>query len=175
METIDVDFDSSDTQAFGIGEASAAVPGMVAGLETAHRTYGRVRWAELFEPAIALARNGVVLTPEQGYLHAILDTILRHTESGRAIYGPDGERLAAGDLLKIGELASTLQLLADEGAAPFYEGDLADRLATHVRAEGGPLRMRTSADTRWSGGGRSTRGFSETASSRTHLRPREVS
>ena len=138
-EKIDVDFDSSTTQAFGIGVASAAVPGMVAGLETAHRAYGRVPWAELFEPAIDLARNGVVLTREQGYLHAILDTILRHTDSGRAIYGPAGERLAAGDILKMTDLASTLELLADEGAAPFYEGDLADRLATHIRAEGGPL------------------------------------
>ena len=139
METIDVDFDSSMTQAFGIGAASVAVPGSVAGLETAHRAYGRVPWARLFEPAVRLAREGIVLTPEQAYLHAILDLILRHTDSARAIYGPAGERLTAGDRLKMSDLASTLDLLADEGAGAFYQGPLADRLAGHIRAEGGAL------------------------------------
>lgn len=139
METIDVDFDSSTTQAFGIGAASVAVPGTVAGLETAHRAYGRVPWAKLFEPAIGLAREGIALTREQAYLHAILDIILRHTEPGRAIYGPGGERLAAGDLLKMTELGSTLELLAEGGAGAFYDGLLADKIAEHIRAERGAL------------------------------------
>ena len=138
METIDVDFDST-TQAFGIGAASVAVPGVVAGLETAHRAYGRVPWATLFGPAIGLARDGVVVTPEQAYLHAILDVILRHTESGRAIYGPEGERLGAGDRLRMSDFASTLELLAEGGAAAFYDGVLADRIAGHMREELGPL------------------------------------
>lgn len=139
METIDVDFDSSSTQAFGIGAASVAVPGTVAGLETAHRAYGRVPWATLFEPAISLARDGIVLTREQAYLHAILDIILRHTESSRVIYGPSGERLAAGDLLKMSDLASTLEVLAEGGAAAFYDGLLAEMIAGHIRADGGAL------------------------------------
>ncbi len=139
METIDVDFDSSSTQAFGIGAASVAVPGTVAGLEAAHRAYGRVPWGTLFEPAIGLARDGITVTREQAYLHAILDVILRHTDSGRAIYGPAGERLAAGDVLKMSDFASTLELLAEEGAAAFYEGALAERIAGHIRADGGPL------------------------------------
>jgi gamma-glutamyltranspeptidase / glutathione hydrolase len=139
METIDVDFDSSMTQAFGIGAASVAVPGSVAGLETAHRAYGRLPWARLFEPAVKLARDGIVLTPEQAYLHEILDLILRHADSARAIYGPAGERLIAGDRLTMSDLASTLELLADEGASAFYDGPLADRLAGHIRSEGGAL------------------------------------
>jgi gamma-glutamyltranspeptidase / glutathione hydrolase len=139
METIDVDFDRSTTQAFGIGAASVAVPGTVAGLETAHRAYGRVDWSKLFEPAIDLAREGVVLTREQAYLHAILDVILRHAEPGRAIYGPGGERLAAGDRLVMGDLAATLELLAGGGATEFYDGLLADAVAGHIRAEGGAL------------------------------------
>jgi gamma-glutamyltranspeptidase/glutathione hydrolase len=139
METIDVDFDGSTTQAFGIGVASVAVPGTVAGIETAHRTYGRVPWATLFEPAIALARDGIVLTREQAYLHAILDVILRHTDEGRAIYGPAGERLGAGDRLVMTDLASTLELLAAGGAGVLYDGPLGVRLVDHIRAGGGPL------------------------------------
>ena len=139
METIDVDFDSSTTQAFGIGEASVAVPGVVAGLETAHRMYGRMPWAALFEPAIALAREGVVVTREQAYLHAILDIILRHTDGGRAIYGAGGERLVAGDRLFMTDLGATLEVLAEEGARAVYDGSLTDAIADCVRAGGGPL------------------------------------
>jgi gamma-glutamyltranspeptidase/glutathione hydrolase len=141
METIDVDFDGSTTQAFGIGAASVAVPGTVAGLEAAHREYGRAPWPSLLEPAIRLAREGIVLTREQAYLHAILDVILRHTESSRAVYGPRGERLVAGDRLMMRDLADTLELLADGGARAFYEGPLGERLADYVGAEGGWLTL----------------------------------
>jgi gamma-glutamyltranspeptidase/glutathione hydrolase len=139
METIDVDFDGSTTQAFGIGAASVAVPGTVAGLHAAHGEYGRVPWASLFEPAIHHAREGIVLTPEQAYLHAILDVILRHTDSSRAVYGPNGERLVAGDRLVMRDLAATLELLADGGAKVFYDGSLAERVAGHVGDQGGWL------------------------------------
>jgi gamma-glutamyltranspeptidase / glutathione hydrolase len=139
MESIDVDFDGSTTQAFGIGAASVAVPGTVAGLEAAHREYGRVEWASLFEPAIQLAREGVELNRGQAYLHAILDVILRHTESGRAIYGPEGDRLATGDRVVMEDLAATLELLAEGGARAFYDGPLAERVAEHVGGLGGWL------------------------------------
>ncbi|RPI08457.1 MAG: gamma-glutamyltransferase, partial [Actinobacteria bacterium] len=139
MEAIDIDFDDSSTQAFGIGVSSVATPGVVAGLETAHRAYGRVPWATLFDPAIAVAREGVVITPQQAYLLAILDVILRHTDHGRAIYGPDGERLEAGDRLTMNDLASTMEILAEGGAEAFYDGVLAERISSCIRAGGGPL------------------------------------
>ena len=139
METIDVDFDGSTTQAFRVGAASVAVPGAVAGLATAHRVYGTVPWPRLLEPAIALARDGFELTPEQAYLHAILDIILRHTEAGEAIYGRNGERLSAGDRLAMPDLAQTLELLADEGAGAFYTGRIARVLTKYVRSQGGWL------------------------------------
>jgi gamma-glutamyltranspeptidase / glutathione hydrolase len=139
MDAIAIDFDDSSTQAFGIGVSSVATPGVVAGLERAHRAYGRVPWATLFEPAIAVAREGVVITPQQAYLHAILDVILRHTDPGKAVYGPDGERLEAGDRLTMKDLASTMEILAEEGAEAFYDGVLAERITSCIRAGGGPL------------------------------------
>jgi gamma-glutamyltranspeptidase / glutathione hydrolase len=138
METVDVDFDST-IQAFRIGAASVAVPGVVAGLDAAHKRYATFPWAKLLEPAIELARDGVELTRQQAYLHAILDIILRHTDEGRAIYGPEGERLTAGDRLVMSDFATTLEALATGGASVFSTGELARRITEHVRSTGGTL------------------------------------
>ena len=95
MESIDIDFDATSQVVYLIGAGSCAVPGAVAGLEAAHQRYGSLPWSRLLEPAIDLAREGVELTPQQAYLHAILDLILRHAPEGRAIYGESG-RLRPG-------------------------------------------------------------------------------
>jgi gamma-glutamyltranspeptidase/glutathione hydrolase len=141
MHSIDVGFgDSETTQVFRIGEPSCAVPGAAAGLEAVHRAYGRLPWAELLEPAIELARGGLVLTREQAHLHAILDLILRHQPEGARLYSrPDGTRLLPGDLLQLPDLAGTLELIAAHGAAAIYAGELAGAIVDHVQAGGGVI------------------------------------
>lgn len=143
MHAIDVGFgDSETTQVFRIGEPSCAVPGAAAGLEAVHRAYGRLPWRELLEPAAELARNGVELTREQAHLHAILDLILRHQPEGARLYsGPDGLRLPPGATLRLPDLASTLDALAEHGAAAIYRGDLAHAAVDTVRAGGGTLTL----------------------------------
>ncbi len=140
MEEIDIDFPES-SQAFRIGAASCAVPGAAAGLEDAHRTFGSLPWPALVEPAIELARNGVELTRPQAHLHAILDLILRHTEEGRRVYGREGQRLVAGDVLVQRDLANTLERLAARGAADLYGGELGRAVARHVQEHGGSIRV----------------------------------
>src|SRR4051812_14869254 len=87
MHAIDVGFggDSETTQVFRIGEASCAVPGAAAGLAAVHEAYGSLPWAELLQPAIELARQGVELSRPQAHLHAILDLILRHAPEGKRL------------------------------------------------------------------------------------------
>ena len=148
MESIDVDFTSESRQIFKIGAASCAVPGTPAGLEAAHRAYGSVPWARLIEPAVSLARNGIELTPQQAYLHAILDLILRHTDEGRAIYESGGSRLVGGDKLVMEDLAVTLETLSERGAEDFYRGDLADALVRHLGDHGGAITSRDLAEYR---------------------------
>jgi gamma-glutamyltranspeptidase/glutathione hydrolase len=138
MEAVNVDFSGDSSQVFKIGAASCAVPGALAGLEEAHRAFASRPWRELIEPAIELARGGVEITRPQAYLHAILDLILRHTDDGRAIYGQDG-RLVAGDRVTMDDLAGTLELIAGEGAAILYTGELARALVRHVRDGGGAI------------------------------------
>jgi gamma-glutamyltranspeptidase/glutathione hydrolase len=137
MDRVDVDFSGGSTQVFHIGAASCAVPGAPIGLQEAHRTFGSLPWRDLFPPAIRLAREGVELNKGQAYLHAILDLILRHTPESRAVYEQSGERLVAEDTLIQSDLAGTLELIAEEGGQVLYEGELADRISDHVRANGG--------------------------------------
>jgi gamma-glutamyltranspeptidase/glutathione hydrolase len=139
MDRVDVDFSGGSTQVFHIGSASCAVPGAALGLEAAHRSFGKLPWRDLFQPAIELARNGVVLNNGQAYLHAILDLILRHTPESREVYERNGERLVAEDTLIQTDLAATLELIADEGGKVLYEGELSDRISDHLLAHGGRI------------------------------------
>jgi len=130
MDALDIDFSSGAVVPYHIGPASVAVPGVPLGLETAWRQFGSRPWAELIEPAIALAREGVEVTPTQAYLHELLSGILLSRPEGRAIYS-----VKVGERIRIPQLADTLQVLADEGAAALYTGDLARALcetAPHV-------------------------------------------
>jgi gamma-glutamyltranspeptidase/glutathione hydrolase len=132
MDEIEVAFSGSTTkQLFRIGAGSCAVPGAALGLEAAHRSYATMPLLELAAPAIALARDGIELTREQGYLHAVLDVILRHTEEARRIYGGDGA-LGAGETLRLPELADTIERLATRGAGELYGGPLGRAIAAHV-------------------------------------------
>src|SRR3954453_9966639 len=138
MERIDIDFDGDTTQVFRIGAGSCAVPGAVAGLEAAHRSFGSVPWDVLFRPAIELARNGIELTRPQAYLHAILDSILRHTDEGKNLYGKR-KRLGPGDRLVLGDLGTTMEELSRKGAAAFHGGSLRKEVVRFLRAEGGAV------------------------------------
>jgi gamma-glutamyltranspeptidase/glutathione hydrolase len=148
MESVDVVFTAESTQVFRIGAGSCAVPGAPAGLEAAHRAYGSVPWARLIEPALALARDGIEVTPEQAYLHGILDLVLRHTEEGRAIFEKDGSGLVAGDRLVMEDLARTLETLSESGAVDLYRGKVARAIVSHIREHGGAITARDLAEYR---------------------------
>jgi len=137
-EPVDVAFEPTNIQVFHVGGASCAVPGMIAGLTAAHRSYGRRPWSELVAPALELAREGIEVTEAQASLHRILDPILRRTPGGRALYGEDAP-LPPGGRLALAELATTLERLAAEGSEPFYRGDVARRTSEAVLEDGGTL------------------------------------
>jgi gamma-glutamyltranspeptidase/glutathione hydrolase len=136
---VDVPFGSGDaTQRFLIGAATCAVPGAVAGLARAHGLFGTLPWASLVQPAAELARRGVELTEAQANLHAVLDAVLRHDAEGRRIYGTEAP-LVRGDRMVMGDLASTLALLAEHGADAFYRGPLGRAVVNALRDLGGAI------------------------------------
>jgi gamma-glutamyltranspeptidase / glutathione hydrolase len=136
-----VDFDGDTRQHFRTGAAAVAVPGTAAGIFAAHARWGRVPWAELCRPAAALARAGFELTPMQGYLHQILDGLLRHSPEGDATYGLGGRAYRWGERFALPELAATLDAFAEQGVSVLYRGELAEATVAHVQAGGGALSL----------------------------------
>ncbi|MBA2615303.1 MAG: gamma-glutamyltransferase [Actinobacteria bacterium] len=138
IEPVDVAFDRTTHQRFYVGPATCAVPGALAGLSEAHRRYGSYPWRELVAPAAALARNGVKLNSAQARLHAILDPILRREPDGRRVYGARAAR-ASGQEVVMHDLAETLEVIAEDGAAALFGGELGRRVSDHVRERGGRI------------------------------------
>jgi gamma-glutamyltranspeptidase/glutathione hydrolase len=110
------------------GARSAGVPGSLATMASAHARFGKLPWADLFQPAIRLARDGFVVSAR---MHNGLDLYGRHmTGWAQQTYFPFGNPVATGITMRVPELAKTFERIASEGAAPFYHGESARRIAT---------------------------------------------
>jgi gamma-glutamyltranspeptidase/glutathione hydrolase len=126
-------------QVFNIGAASVGTYGMPAGLHAAATRFGRMPMAELVAPAVRLARRGVEINPQQGYVLEILVDIVTSTPECAALFAPQGSLLRIGDTLRLTELADALERLAADGPAPFYTGDIAAAAVRWVGERGGML------------------------------------
>jgi len=115
------------------GGLSVGVPGDVAVLELAHKTYGRLPWAALFQPAIELAQNGFPVGKKLAAELRELPEMGRMPDVKRYFYKPDGTPVAAGDILKNPELAQTLRAIAQGGARAFYTGTIAQAIVDAVQ------------------------------------------
>jgi gamma-glutamyltranspeptidase/glutathione hydrolase len=135
-----------DAQGNAVAERSTAgplavgVPGTVAGMEALHKKLGKLPWAALVAPAVALAARGVILTEKEA-------AMLNRTQADFQKYNPGSTpayvRAAGrpawqrGDTLHLTELANTLQRIQLLGRAGFYTGPTADALLTTMRQQGG--------------------------------------
>lgn len=119
--------------AAAVGGRAVGTPGVLHMLELAHRQHGRLPWAQLFEPAIALAEQGFPVSPR---LHRLLqeETALRRDPIAAAyFYDAQGRPWPVGHRLKNPELAAILRRIATEGAAALYHGEIAQAIVDKVR------------------------------------------
>lgn len=132
-------------QEFHIGLGSMAVPGMLAGILAVHGQLGRLPLKVVAEPAVTFAREGVTVSGFQSYCYELLSPILMATAAARAIYAPAGQRLQAGQTLRMSEFADTLEYLAalgdDEARRAFYEGEMAQKVVQACSESGGYLSL----------------------------------
>ncbi len=115
-----------------VGGRSVGVPGTPRLLEAAHRKWGKLPWAKLFDPAIDIAENGFNISPRLAGLLA-KDKFLSRDPNAKALYfNEDGSPKTAGTLLKNPAMAATLRALAQNGMDAFYTGDIAQDIVDAV-------------------------------------------
>ena len=115
------------------------MPGLPAGIEWISERYGSLPLAEMVKPGIHMARDGVEVNEQQAYLFEILAPILNHTPEGAEVYSPEGRPIAQGETFRWPDAGDALERFGDEGGAPFYGGEIGDRVAAWVRERGGTL------------------------------------
>ena len=137
----------ADTMAEMMGDAepsgrTALVGGFMRGLEDAHRRYGKLPFARLFEAAIELADDGFAVSPGLARYIASRERDLARLPETRAIfYKADGSTYKEGDHFRQPALAETLRRIAAEGADYMYSGEWAARCVAAIQADGGKMTM----------------------------------
>lgn len=115
---------------------SVGIPGNIALAAKAHAAHGKLPWAALFEPAIALARDGFTMNRR---LHESLSQNKGRADKSAAartvFFGTDGEPLPIGATVRVLALADTLEALASAGPEAMYDGQAAAALADYVAGE----------------------------------------
>jgi gamma-glutamyltranspeptidase/glutathione hydrolase len=133
------DIAKSRDSALGIG-----VPGTPAGLALALEKYGSGKFTltDLLQPAIELARNGIVITDDSAdTLPDWHRRLARWPSSAKIFSRSDGGSLREGDTLIQSDLAATLSAISSQGPRGFYEGPVAEKLVKAIRDAGGIMTM----------------------------------
>jgi gamma-glutamyltranspeptidase/glutathione hydrolase len=124
-----------------LGYCSVAVPGTVAGLELALKTYGTLKLAAVMEPAIRLAKEGFPVSEKLARELNEEKSGLQQFPVSKRIFLNDGKMLHTGDTLRQPELAATLQRIAQNGAAEFYRGETARVVVDDITRNGGIITL----------------------------------
>jgi gamma-glutamyltranspeptidase/glutathione hydrolase len=130
------------------GATAVAVPGVFAGMELAHRRFGRMPWRELVAPAVALAREGMLIDWYAALMIGSNARLLSRDPDAAALFLEDGRwppqiswTSITEKRLDLRRLAETLQEIGSSGSAALYGGDIGSALAKDVRDKGGCLSL----------------------------------
>jgi len=116
------------------GATAIGVPGTVAGIIEVHEKFGKLSLEEIFEPVIALAENGIVVTENQEKrLTSQRDKFIEVNGDHTFFATP----YKAGDMIQYPALANTLRSIAKNGRNGFYKGEVAQKLAAFIQKKGG--------------------------------------
>ena len=122
------------------GYKASGVPGSVAGLTYAQKHFGKLTLVQDMAPAIRLASDGFVLSPEEA--SALHSKKLTEFAASANIFQRDGNYYKAGDTFKQPLLAATLICISRD-PSDFYKGAMAQQFAAFEKEGGGLI---TAAD-----------------------------
>lgn len=124
-----------------LGPQAAGIPGLVKGLVDFHAQHGsgKIRLAQILQPAIDLAEKGFAVDSGLAYLCKKYKSKLELYPASAAVFVPNGVPLKKGDWLVQPDLAWTLKQIAKGGSDAFYKGPVAERIAKAMKRDGGLL------------------------------------
>jgi gamma-glutamyltranspeptidase/glutathione hydrolase len=137
MEHLRVPF-GAELVDYAVGASSCGVPGVPLLLDALWRAEGRLPWARVVEPALALARSGVAMPAAHVACLQMLAPVMTMRE-GAAIYAPQGHLLETGEVMQQPGLVRALELIRDEGATSVYTGTISRELEQLVSDRGGVI------------------------------------
>jgi gamma-glutamyltranspeptidase/glutathione hydrolase len=129
-----------------LGAISVSTPGALDAWWTLHQRYGKLKWAELFEPAIHLAESGVPVPQIIGYY--IKRNLAAFTRPGSGVeetanamhtWAPTGKAPSEGDVFRNPDLARTYRMIAEGGRDAYYDGPIAKTIDAYFKRIGGWL------------------------------------
>ena len=127
-----------------LGAVAVSVPGALDAWWTLHQRYGKLKWAELFEPAVHYAEQGVPV-PEiiAHYIRGNLKVFLRpgagieETDNAIRTYGMGQGGPQTGQIFRNPDLARTYRMIAQGGRDVFYKGEIAKTIEAYFKRIGG--------------------------------------
>ncbi|MGA8043970.1 MAG: gamma-glutamyltransferase family protein [Terracidiphilus sp.] len=129
-----------------LGAVAVSTPGALDAWWTLHQRYGKLKWAELFEPAIHLCESGVPVPQIIGfYIKRNMAIFVRpgsgveETANALHTYAPGGKAPGEGDVFRNPDLAHTYRLIAQGGRDAFYDGPIARTIDAYFKRIGGWL------------------------------------
>ena len=124
-----------------VGYGSVATPGIFAGLSLAAEKYGNLPWSEIVAPAQQQVTRGFPLSSVAAeyfsYTHQVI--FGWHPDSYRVIHKANGSHLQLGNIVRLPELAQSLQLIAEGGVDVLYRGELGAKITAEIQANQGLL------------------------------------
>jgi len=136
------DAGNPDSQLSRFHGLAVGVPGTVLGFELALNKYGSMSLAQVMAPAIKLARDGIIVTPDlANSLSATKKRLSQWPSTQTIFYKADGSSYQPGEILKQTDLANTLSAIAKKGSPAFYQGPIAKQISDSVRDAGGIMTM----------------------------------
>lgn len=137
---IGVEF-SGTTEIFHVGKGATGVPGAIAGVFELHQKLATMPMKELVQPAIEMAKSGVVINDFQFEDFDLLKSILELHPVGKSIFFKEDKLKPIGEKLYMPQKADFLEYMAKEGRDAFYQGEVAQKIVSDYENGGGYLSL----------------------------------
>ncbi|MFN3969334.1 gamma-glutamyltransferase [Flavobacterium sp.] len=125
------------------GALSVGIPGSIAGIFEVHKKFGKLPLKDLFEPSIALAKKGIVVTPKEKEKLDENRAIIIKISGDKTLYN---KTFQVGDTIQYLALANTLEQILKKGRNEFYKGKTAQKLVEFIQQKGGIITMKDMAE-----------------------------